>query len=222
VKLICVGGCSSRSGKTSVACLLLKAFPGWAAMKVTPCRTDDVCPRGDDCGACRPPEGLYEVTIDAEIPARPRKDTGRLVEAGASHVAFVRALPKCLPAALESAMDRLVLSLSKEVPGVVIESTTAMPHINGLRILVAREGFSEVKDSARKAAPLVDLFVMNQDASSLREVSAEDFPRTLRTRGKPCVSVCAALGPEHPRNREFVSHCRRFLEKERCDCTIAH
>ena len=209
MKLICVGGCSSRSGKTSVACLLLKAFPGWAAMKVTPCRTDDVCPRGDDCGACRPPEGLYEVTIDAEIPARARKDTGRLVEAGASHVAFVRALPKCLPAALESAMDRLVLSLSKEVPGVVIESTTVMPYVDGLRILVAREGFSEVKDSARKAAPLVDLFVVNQEPD---RVQAPDFgavPLAEEVEGR-IITACAALPADHPRNKKLIDCCRRF------------
>ena len=204
MKLICVGGCSSRSGKTSVACLLLRAFPGWAAMKVTPCRTDDVCPRGDDCGACEPPDGLYEVTIDAEIPERPRKDTGRFVEAGASHVAFVRALPKCLPAALESALDRLA-----GVSGVVVESTTVMPYVAGLRILVAREGFSEVKDSARKAAPLVDLFVVNQEPDRVQAPDFAAVPLAEEVEGR-IITACAALPAEHPRNKKLIDCCRRF------------
>ena len=215
--MICVGGCSSRSGKTSVACLLLKAFPGWAAMKVTPCRTDDVCPRGDDCGACRPPEGLYEVTLDAEIPERPRKDTGRFVQAGASQVAFVRALPECLPAALESAFERL-----SGLPGVIVESTTAMPYVDGLHILVAREGLHEVKESAHKCAGLVDVLVINRDVSSSQEPGFVDLPPRIAVHARHIVSACAVLPPDDPRNRDFVTYCRTFLENKPCDCTIAH
>ena len=128
MNMVCIGGLSSGCGKTSVACLLLKAFPGWAAAKVTPSRPDDVCPRGSHCDACRPPEGSYEVLFDAQIPERPGKDTSRFAEAGASRVAFVRALPGCLPAALEFTLAQL-----SGTPGVIVESTTAMPLVSGLR-----------------------------------------------------------------------------------------
>ena len=162
-QLICIGGLSSGCGKTSIACLLLNAFPGWAAVKVTPSRSGEVCPRGSDCGACNPPDGDYEVAFDERIPARAGADTSRFVEAGASHVAFVRAIPDCLPQALE-----LTLAQFAGVPGVIVESTTAMPLVTGLRLLVAREGWPEVKDSALIAAPLADMLVVNEDQSAPR------------------------------------------------------
>ena len=203
MKLICVGGLSSGCGKTSVACLLLKALPGWAAMKVTPSRPQEVCARGKDCGACSPPDGEYEVALDEEIPARPRKATTRFAEVGASHVAFVRALPEHLPAALEAALARL-----SGAPGVIVESTTIMPLVDGLRILVAREGMSEVKDSARAAVEFVDLFVVNRERDA--EGSVGDAWPALGDPGDRRITACAALPPEHPRNRELVERCVRY------------
>ena len=222
MKLICVGGLSSGCGKTSVVCLLLKALPGWAAIKVTPSRPNHVCPHGKDCEACQPPDGPYDVAIDSDIPARPGKDTSRFHDAGASHVAFVRALPECLPAALESAFERFnhpsrYLSW-REVPGVIIESTTAMPFIDGLRILVAREGRLEVKDSARAAAGIADLLVVNGDASNpvdgvmRRAAFCPDAPFAAELPAKR-ITVCASLPPEHPCNRDLIADCRLFLER---------
>lgn len=207
MKLICVGGLSSGCGKTSVVCLLLKALPGWGAMKVTPSRPDDVCPRGQDCDACQPPDGPYDVAIDEEIPERPGTDTSRFHDAGASHVAFVRALPECLPAALKYAFERL-----SGLPGVIIESTTAMPLIDGLRILVARQGRSEVKDSAHTAAGIADILAVNQDAAGPSEGSSSDFPFAAQLPVKR-ITICASLPPEHSRNRDLIAECRLFLER---------
>ena len=95
MKLICVGGLSSGCGKTSLVCLLLKALPGWAAMKVTPCRADDVCPRGQDCEACQPPEGRFEVQIDQEITERPRKDTARFAADGNYRTGWQDGVAQC-------------------------------------------------------------------------------------------------------------------------------
>jgi hypothetical protein len=206
-KLICVGGLSSGVGKTAVVCMLLKALPGWAAVKVVPSRTDDVCPRGHDCESCQPPEGPYDVAIDAEIAARAGKDTARFVEAGASHVAFVRALPERLPSALEAVLEQFF-----DAPGVVVESTTAMPLINGLRILVGREGWCEVKDSAAAVMGLVDLFVVNREGGDLPDRPAVDTPLAAELPVKP-ITVCASLPPEHPSNQALIAYCRRFLEQ---------
>ena len=216
MKLICVGGLSSGCGKTSVVCLLLKALPGWAAMKITPSRADEVCPRGQDCEACQPPEGRFEVTIDEEIPQRPGKDTARFSEAVASHVVFVRGLPECLPEALWSAFERLDdpsrYPTWRGVSGVIIESTTAMPIVDGLRILVAREGVSEAKDSARVAVGLVDLFVVNQEPDNPRPPRFGDIPLVDEVVCR-IVTACAALPPEHERNRKLVECCRAFARK---------
>ncbi|MCX6345419.1 MAG: hypothetical protein NT018_10175 [Armatimonadetes bacterium] len=220
MKLICVGGLSSGCGKTSVACLLLKALPGWGAMKVTPSRSDDVCPRGQDCEACQPPDGPYYVAIDSDIPERPEPvpiisgpvpivsgtDTSRFRDAGASHVAFVRALPECLPIALEYAFERL-----SDLPGVIVETTTAMPLIDGLRILVARQGRTEVKDSAHAVSGLADILAVNQDAASSVDGSSSDFPFAAGLPTKR-ITVCACLPPEHSCNQDLIAECRLFLE----------
>jgi len=158
-------------------------------MKVTPSRPDDVCPRGQDCEACQPPDGPYYVAIDTDIGAFPRKDTSRFRDAGASHVAFVRALPECLPAALQSAFGQL-----SSLPGVIIESTTAMPLIDGLQIIVARQGQVEVKDSARAAAGLADILAVNQDADGESEGSSGCFGIS------PCINFCRLDKSEIPKH----------------------
>jgi hypothetical protein len=206
VKVICVGGLSSGCGKTSVVCMLLTAFPGWAAIKVTPSRADEVCPRGRDCEACQPPEGRFEVTIDEQTPL-PGKDTARFAEAGASHVVFVRGLPECLPEALWSAFDLLA-----GVPGVIVESTTAVPIVDGLRMLVAREGVSEAKDSARAAVGLIDLFVINQEPDAPRLPRFESIPLVEEVECR-IVTACAALSPDHERNGDFITACRLHVDR---------
>ena len=189
-RLICVGGLSSGCGKTSIVCLLLSALPGWAAVKLTPSRCDEVCPRGSECGACSPPDGGYEVTFDDRIPARAGSDTSRFAEAGASRVGFVRAIPDCLARALESTLAELA-----GAPGVIVESTTAMPLIKGLRLLVAREGWPEVKDSALIAAPHADMLIVNEDQSDARRVACH--PPSLPEFHCRCVHVCPALPYDH-------------------------
>jgi hypothetical protein len=176
-------------------------------MKVTPSRPDDVCPRGQDCEACQPPDGPYYVAIDSDIPEHPGTDTSRFHDAGASHVAFVRALPECLPVALEHAFE-----LFSDLPGVIIESTTAMPLIAGLRILVARHGLSDVKDSARAVARLADILAVNQDADSPSEDVSNGLPLAP---GLPVIriTVCASLPPEHSCNQDLIAECRLFLER---------
>ncbi len=202
MRLICVGGMSSGCGKTSLVCLLLRALPGWAAMKVVPSRMGHVCPHGRDCDACEPPEGAFEVAIDEEIRERAGKDTARFAEAGASHVALVRALPECLPAALDSAMERF-----SGVPGVVIESTTAMPAVEGPRIIVARNGLAETKHSARIALGSADLIVMNQEVDAAGE-GGFDLPEGF---GGTIVTACAALPADHPRNRQLMDLLKSAL-----------
>jgi hypothetical protein len=86
MKIICVGGTSSNSGKTSVVCMLLKMLPGWAVIKVTQCCTEEACPRGHDCSACRAPEARYEIVTDFNILNIEGKDTARYISQGADRV----------------------------------------------------------------------------------------------------------------------------------------
>jgi hypothetical protein len=197
LKLICVGGASSHCGKTAVAALLLRAFPGWAAVKITPSRPGEVCPHDQDCGACAPPDGDFEIIDDPAILAGRGKDTARFLEAGAERVLWIRALPESLPAALESALERL-----SEAPGVIVESTTAIPLLDGLKILVARGGVDEVKLSARRCLDRIDLVALNVPTGR----AAGDPSSLLRNTGR-LVPVHPMLLPHDPANRAFIEAC---------------
>lgn len=196
MKLICVGGASAHCGKTAVAALLLRAFPGWAAVKVTPSRPGEPCPHGEDCGACQPPEGSFEIIDDPATLSSPGKDTARFIEAGASRVLWVRSLPESLPEALESALGR-----RSDAPGVIVESTTAMPLLDGLHILVARAGVDEVKGSARACLDRIDLVALN--------FANGPVPRALQCVGR-IIPVCPTRAPFDPANEAFIEACRAW------------
>ena len=199
MKLICVGGVSSGCGKTSVASMLIRAFPGWAALKVTPCRPGQACPHARNCGACEPPEGGFEIVTDGAVLAQPDTDTSRLLAAGASRVLWLRSLAECLPQALQSA-----LAVLSDSCGVVVESTTAIPLLQGYRILVTNGGSRDIKDSARACMAHVDLVVVNL-------MEPDTVPRgggLDAAAAAPVVRLCAALPWRHASNREFIELCR--------------
>lgn len=197
MKLICIGGASAHCGKTAVAALLLRAFPGWAAIKVTPSRPGEACPHGEDCGACTPPDGPFEIIADPVTLASPGKDTARFMEAGASRVLWIRALPESLPAALESA-----LGLLSDAPGVIVESTTAIPLLDGLHILVARAGVAEVKDSARRCLDRIDVVALNTPASP------GDCPSSLLENVGRIIPVYPMRPHLDAANQAFLDACR--------------
>lgn len=197
MKIICVGGTSSNCGKTSLVCMLLKALPGWAAVKVTPCRSEETCPRGHDCSACRAPESRYEIITDITDLGLEGKDTARYLDYGAKMVLWVRALPEFLPLALKSALEGIA-----EAPGVIIESTTAFQFLNGLHIMVTRSGISTLKESARLSSGNIDIVAVN-----LESEVAEAPLRTLLFPDLTSITVCALFPHEHPENRRFVDEC---------------
>lgn len=200
MKLICVGGAWSSVGKTSVVELLLRVLPGWAAIKVTPSRPDEVCPLGTCCGACAAPEGPYEVITDPALLGQVGKDTARYLAAGATEVAWVRALPEALPLAIEAAMA----GFSKP-RGVIIESTTLIPVLSGIRILVAAEGISQVKESAQRCVGAIDLLAVNLTSQA---EPAEPHPLIPVLQPTTVLPLCAVRSPADPRNADFVAYCR--------------
>lgn len=205
--LICVGGVCSNSGKTSVVELLLKTFSGWTAVKVTPCRPEHVCPHEVDCGACEPPESGYEIIESHETCAVPGKDTARFLEAGASRVAWVRSRPDLLPDAIREALARF-----SDAPGVIIESTTAIPLIDGLRIMVAAAGEFQIKDSANACRSCVDILAVN--ARGMEDRSDVQQPMSSNA---GVIHINAKLSPKHPLNREFIEACRVWLQADSLD-----
>lgn len=209
MKVICVGGVSSNCGKTSLVLLLSRVFPGWAVIKVTPSRLGETCPNERDCGACTPPDdGPYEIIVDPDRLSTPGKDTARYLKAGVSRVMWIRSLPEHIPAALEAGFAQI-----SDAPGVIIESTSSIRHVDGLSIMTVRDSLDRIKASALEALPFVDLTALNtpEDGSVsecvMAGISMLQLKQTTRI-----IPVCPILPPEAPPNRSFIEAVRNAVD----------
>ena len=122
-----VGGSSSKIGKTTLACCLLRRTPQgerWCAMKVSVCEGE----RPTRLRVCLPG---YEDTRHA--------DSGRLLAAGACAVIWVTVWRPCVRSALAAGL-RAVRAQAPD--GVVIESTSAgieLQHIDESWFVAGRQ-----------------------------------------------------------------------------------
>ena len=163
-----VGGFTSDSGKTSVLCELLRAFPGWEAVKVS---------RGHyrSCGkdpqaCCVSPLLGDEPTVRtgrAETYA-PGKDTGRYWDAGASNVHWVVATDGQIALGVALALARVA------APGVFVEGNSFTRHREvDFMLMVVRAGReSEIKPTARRALAKVSAFYLFGADSEARAARA--------------------------------------------------
>ncbi len=157
--LVAVGGFSSEVGKTTLLCELLRAFPGWEAIKLT---------RGHyrSCGksahACCVSHLLSDEPLirsgRAETYA-PGKDTGRYWDAGASNVHWVIVTDKQVEAGITRALERV------RAPGVFIEGNSFLPFVKmDFAVMVARAGFEKIKPTARRALARVSALYLADEA----------------------------------------------------------
>jgi molybdopterin-guanine dinucleotide biosynthesis protein len=162
-----IGGFASGVGKTTLMCELLRAFPGWEAIKMT---------RGHyrSCGksahACCVSHLLRDEPVirsGREETYKAGKDTGRYWDAGASNVHWVIVTDAQVEQGIKRALARV------EPPGVFVEGTSFRQFIQAdFTVLVARPEVAQIKPSARRALPLADalyLFDDGRDATAARE-----------------------------------------------------
>ena len=105
-----IGSAGRNTGKTGLACLLLKKFSSNQSIigiKVTTIdRRDGSCPRGGKgCGVCSSLSGNYCIT--QETGDLPDKDTSRLLAAGASLVFWMRVLRTHLVEGASALLDKI-------------------------------------------------------------------------------------------------------------------
>ena len=202
MKIISVAGAHSNSGKTTVACMLLRGLPGWAALKVTHCRPDESCPRGIPCGTCETLDEPFRLVCDRETIAEPGKDTCRMLDAGASEVLWLQAKSSAMLEGLQTAFARLARH-----EGVVVEGNIVPALMRtDLLLMVVPGGSSGLKDSALSLLPRADALVILSDCPhSGREHVPPDTPTAT-----PIWHVC--LDPEQRQldERELV---RRVSER---------
>jgi molybdopterin-guanine dinucleotide biosynthesis protein len=153
-----IGGFASGVGKTTLMCELLRAFPGWEAIKMT---------RGHyrSCGksahACCVSHLLRDEPVirsGRDETYKAGKDTGRYWDAGASNVHWVIVTDEQVEQGINLALERV------KTPGVLIEGTSFRQFIPAdFTVLVARPEVAQIKPSARRALALADALYLFDD-----------------------------------------------------------
>ncbi|HKQ51649.1 MAG TPA: hypothetical protein VJT74_04725, partial [Pyrinomonadaceae bacterium] len=143
---VAISGFSSDAGKTTLLCELLRAFPGWEAVKVTRGHYRSC---GKDPHACCVSHLLGDEPLvrsgRAETYA-PGKDTGRYWDAGASNVHWLIATDGQVERGIRLALERV------RAGGVFIEGTSFLKYLEvDFALMAARPDGGKVKPSARRA-----------------------------------------------------------------------
>jgi hypothetical protein len=144
--IVAVSGFSSEVGKTTLMCDLLRAFPGWEAIKVT---------RGHYRSCGRDPHAccVSDLLSDEPVIRSGRdqnyalgKDTGRFWDAGATNVHWVIVTDEQVERGIKQAVERV------SAPGVLIEGNSILDFIQAdLVLMVSRASGGKIKGSARQA-----------------------------------------------------------------------
>lgn len=137
--IIGIGGAHSKVGKTAVSCKILRRLRGWGAIKYTK-------------------TALYSSIIDnLDILRQKKKDTSRLLEAGAQDVLWVQSPPEGLKEVLEIAVDRL-----SHLKGIILEGNTA---IEALRpdVVIFVYGNDGLKRGADKILRMADAVIFEKE-----------------------------------------------------------
>ena len=143
--IIGIGGFTSNVGKTTLLCELIKAFPGWEAIKTTRGHFRSC---GKDPKACCVSHLLSEeplVRSGRNETDEPGKDTGRYWDAGAANVHWLIATDNQIEEGIKQALARV------KSPGVFIEGNSFSEFVNPDHFVMVRRADSDkIKSSARR------------------------------------------------------------------------
>jgi molybdopterin-guanine dinucleotide biosynthesis protein len=158
--IIGVGGFSSNVGKTTLMCELLRAFPGWEAIKMTRGHYRSC---GKDPRACCVSHLLSAEPVILSGRAETYsagKDTGRYWDAGASNVHWVIVTDKQVEQGIKRALERV------RAPGVFVEGTSFRQYIDVDFMLMAAAAtrINQLKPSARHAMAQTDSLYLYDDS----------------------------------------------------------
>jgi molybdopterin-guanine dinucleotide biosynthesis protein len=178
--VIGVGGYTSNVGKTTLLCELLRAFPGWEAIKTTRGHYRSC---GKDPKACCVSHLLSEeplVRSGREETYEAAKDTGRYWDAGAANVHWLIATDTQIEKGIKEALARV------KSPGVFVEGNTFSQFVRTDHfVMVRRAGNEKIKSSARL---LIDkataIYFSDREVASLPSgqapvFTASDLPQLI-------------------------------------------
>lgn len=145
-RVIAVGGFSSDTGKTSLMCDLLRAFPNWEAIKTTRGHYRSC---GKDPHACCVSHLLRDEPVLLSGRSQTYevgKDTGRYWEANAANVHWLIATNEQIGIGIQKALSQV------SAKGVLIEGNSFTEHVAvDAMIMTVRESNPQIKRSAKRA-----------------------------------------------------------------------
>lgn len=164
---VAISGFSSDAGKTTLLCELLRAFPGWEAIKITRGHYRSC---GKDPHACCVSHLLGEEPLIRSGRAETYalgKDTGRYWDAGASNVHWLIVTDSQVEQGIRLTLERV------RAGGVFIEGTSFLQYTNvDFALMATRPAGGKLKPSARRALAKTSalyLFGGQEDPTSARE-----------------------------------------------------
>lgn len=157
--IVGVGGFTSEVGKTTLLCELLRAFPGWEAIKTTRGHYRSCGKDPHTCCVSDLLETEPVIRSGRELTYSPGKDTGRYWDAGAVNVHWVIATDEQVAAGIENAVGRV------QANGVFIEGNSFTEYIDtDFFVMVARPDDLRIKKTARSALSRVSAFYFSEES----------------------------------------------------------
>ena len=169
--IIGVGGFTSDVGKTTLLCELLRAFPGWEAIKTT---------RGHYRSCGKDPEACCVSHLLSEEPLvrsgrdetyELGKDTGRYWDAGATNVHWLIATENQIEKGIHQALEKV------RSAGVFVEGNSFSEFIptDGF-VMVRRAANNKIKSSARKAISRTTAFYFSDATLENLDLEKSSIP----------------------------------------------
>ena len=172
--IICIVGYTSNVGKTTLLCDLLKAFPGWEAIKTTRGHYRSC---GKDPKACCVSHLLSEeplVRSGREETYTPGKDTGRYWDAGASNVHWLICTDNQVAEGIKQALARV------NSPGVFVEGNSFSEFVSPDHFVMVRQASSDkIKSSARRLISKATAIYVSEttvEPDNLKSLAVESVP----------------------------------------------
>ena len=161
--VIGIGGYTSNVGKTTLLCELLKAFPGWEAIKTTRGHYRSC---GKDPHACCVSHLLAAEPVVRSGRAATyelAKDTGRYWDAGATNVHWLIATDDQVEPGIRAALSRVAAE------GVFVEGNSFAQFVEvDLFVMVRRPDEVKIKKSAKQVLDRADVvYVSGEEPESL-------------------------------------------------------
>ena len=173
--IVAVSGLSFNTGKTTLACELIRRLPGWDAIKLT---------RGHYRSCGKDPNGccVSDLLSDEPLIRSGReanyergKDTGHFWDAGAANVHWVIAGEEQVEEGIRSALSRV-----KSV-GVIVEGNSFLDYIKAdFAITCARAGENKMKSSARRTLAKANALYLSTIDDSDRATAIDLFEKWRR------------------------------------------